>query len=561
MKQSSTADERQESSTESSQRTEQKNVGRRTGIRNFIHWDREDQLEAFFAWLPKELHHMPGVNWATLPPEIMGYCVRDIGSSPDSVLLAVAAGSMCGAASLSVQQSLMRDLKGLLRDLRSGGYIQCIADLKQEQIWHEWAANQKKIARGRDLLNGYVSLSTGYIPRYLLRLDPADRLCMQQYTLPPLPPDIRERYFPAKRLRAAQQASRKATTDILVPLYPVLRQLIRFRKQLAERTVLAIREARRKVEAGEAALPYHFQHIDTIPEMNRDARTIADVHIFGREVKLNLTLWDKRSWVEYHHERYSDESVKNAREGKYAYTPEKNRFFVQFDSPPSECLWFGDLMQQHLFQHMTKDSGLVEGFQERWKYARLHGFSHGCASRPGLLSSGDPWFADATGRGDELIIEYESWYRGILYGATLAMLALSNGSRMSELLQVSWNKERRIVRTEALVVLGKDGQPLMGDDGKPITKIVKLHFQHLLPKGAKTEEERQLFPLSKEAMRLIGEVKELLEQTYGEIPLVAPAHTNVKHEHLKPERYLFQWAPSPDGKVGSYATLLMPVVV
>lgn len=32
--------------------------------------------------------------------------------------------------------------------------------------------------------------------------------------------------------------------------------------------------------------------------------------------------------------------------------------------------------------------------------------------------------------------------RGILFGTALALLALSNGSRVSELLQVSWNKER-----------------------------------------------------------------------------------------------------------------------
>lgn len=46
---------------------------------------------------------------------------------------------------------------------------------------------------------------------------------------------------------------------------------------------------------------------------------------------------------------------------------------------------------------------------------------------------------------------------------------------------------------------------------------VKIHLQHLLPKGAKTDEERQLFPLSKEALRLMGEVKRMLEETYGEI--------------------------------------------
>src|SRR5260370_39916045 len=98
--------------------------------------------------------------------------------------------------------------------------------------------------------------------------------------------------FPTKRIRAEQQIKRKAQSDILVPLYPVLRQLGRFRKQLAERTLLAIREARCKVEAGEATLPYHFQHHDAIPKLNRDARSITRVPIWGRQATMHCTLWD-----------------------------------------------------------------------------------------------------------------------------------------------------------------------------------------------------------------------------------------------------------------------------
>src|SRR5258708_6256043 len=131
------------------------------------------------------------------------------------------------------------------------------------------------------------------------------------------------------------------------------------------------------------------------------------------------------------------------------------------------------------------------------------------------------------------------------------MLALANGSRVNELLQVSWRRERRVTRVETVVLLGEDGRPQIGADAQPLTKQVKLHFQHLLPKGAKTDEERQLFPLSREAMRLLGEIKTLLEETHGAIPTVAPSRTNTKREHLKPEQYLFQWHASPDGQVGA----------
>lgn len=50
-----------------------------------------------------------------------------------------------------------------------------------------------------------------------------------------------------------------------------------------------------------------------------------------------------------------------------------------------------------------------------------------------------------------------------------------------------------------------------------------------------------MFPLSKEAVRLLEEIKQLLKARHGEIPVVAPARTNTKREHLGPERYLFQW--------------------
>jgi hypothetical protein len=524
----------------------------RGGMQNFIHWEREKQLQAFFAWLPQDLHDSPGINWTQLPAELMGYCLRAIRNSQDAAHLAIVAGSIHGTMSMNSQLGILENLNRFLRSLRTGGFIQCLDDLKEEQTWHNWAAHQKNTQGTRDALSAYATFSSNHFPRYLLRLDPQDRLRMQRYALPPLPPGLIEKYFPIKQLRSVQQANRKAVTDILVPLYPILRQLVRFRKQVAERTLLAIRTAQLKVEAGEATLPYHFQHIESMPEINRDARSISDVQVQGREVTMKWILWDKVTWVKRHPERYSEESVRCAHEEQGSYSRQQNCFFVQFDGKASDLLWFGGLVEHAVFRHFRKDSLHLEGYQVRWDYARQLGFSWGCyCGRPGLLASGDPWFASAAGRGGELLIEFESLYRGILFGAALALLALSNGSRVSELSQVSWNKERRITRTETIVLVGEDGQPQRGGDDRPLTKQVKLHFQHLLPKGAKTEEERQLFPLSKEALRLLEEIKTLLEKTYGDIPIVEPAHSNSKREHLSAERYLFQWDASPDGKVGA----------
>ena len=42
-------------------------------------------------------------------------------------------------------------------------------------------------------------------------------------------------------------------------------------------------------------------------------------------------------------------------------------------------------------------------------------------------------------------------------------------------------------------------------------------------------------------MRFLEEIKQLLKERHGEIPVVMPSRSNSKREHLFPERYLFQW--------------------
>ncbi len=514
MQQHAFANEHEEQAQAPSKQNENQKRRWETRLQYFVNWEPEKQLQAFFTWLPKELHDAPGIDWPALPREIMGYSLRAIGNSPDVVTLALAAGVLAGAVSVVSHLTMFKHLNLFFRDLRITCHIQSPADLKDAQIWHEWASHQEGKEGRRQWVDSYASFTTGHFPLYLLRLDQAGRLRMQQYALPSLPPGLREKYFPMKQIRKVQQAKRKEQTDILVPLYPVLRQLIRFRKQLAERTVLAIREACRKVEEGSVHLPFRFELTSTIPEVNRNAQTIAEIQIYGREVCLPFILWDKRAWVEHHPDLYSNEIVRVADESQKYYDQEHNCFFVQFDGPTSDCLWFGDLVEHRLFQRFEKAGVHLEGYQERWQLARQLGFSAGChCGRPGLLASRDRWFSIAADRSKALIFEPESLYRGVLFGSALAMIALSNGSRVNELLQVSWNKERRITRQESVVLLGEDGQPLLGDDDQPLTRQVKLYFQHLLPKGAKTDEERQLFPLTRECMRLLGEIKALLEET------------------------------------------------
>lgn len=125
---------------------EKQRAARRGGSRNFVHWDAEKQREAFFAWLPKELHDAPGVDWGQIAPEIMGYCIYTIGNSLDSAVLAVAAASLHRAVDLSSQISRFHEVNMLLRELRATGLIHSLEDLKQGQTWDQWARVSRPVS-------------------------------------------------------------------------------------------------------------------------------------------------------------------------------------------------------------------------------------------------------------------------------------------------------------------------------------------------------------------------------------------------------------------------------
>jgi hypothetical protein len=80
-----------------------------------------------------------------------------------------------------------------------------------------------------------------------------------------------------------------------------------------------------------------------------------------------------------------------------------------------------------------------------------------------------------------------------------------------------------------------------------------MHLQLLLPKGKRTEAERQLFPISDWSWELLcamaGELKHVHQ---GRIPVVCPHPKNNKAKDLASERYLFQWDASPDGRSGAF---------
>jgi len=292
-------------------------------------------------------------------------------------------------------------------------------------------------------------------------------------------------------------------------------------------------DSRDQADAGVLSLPYHFQYTDRSIALTEDAPTIAAVSLVERNVTLTLTLWNRDSWVEAHPELYGRCSQWQRRRQLFAYAAEKEIYFLQYEGDPSDLLWCGDILATWpVLTAPAAQSEAENGEARRWHTVL-------CLNRPGLLAPpkrSSVWFRHAMSTG-AILFEPESLYRGTLYATALAALALTNGSRVSELLQVS------ATRFETIVVDETRQQ-------QPTGRKIGLLVQKLLPKGYTQESERQLFLIGEMAGRLLREIGQLLQATHeGAIPIVHPTRST-KSEDLAPEPYLFQWEASANGRLG-----------
>ena len=511
---------------------------------NFSDGNREAHLRAFYQWLPGDLHTAPGIPWANVSSRFWA----TTSTRSEQVLTK-------GQLPLPLGRPLAPLDKPLCISISRGsttccaGSATCVAlrhlsDLSRKEVWEEFAQQTEVTLHRYHEFRAYAALVEKHVRFYVEHLAKPDRDRLSAYVLPPLPPRFMERHGAEQMLVGQSQQRRRERSDILVPLYHVLVALIQLRKQAAQRMVLAFREACKRAEAGEE-LPLRFSYEERLPTVNRTAQTVADVRIEARPVTMDFLLWNRRTWTLAHRECFSTTTVKDAEERKGSYSPDIDGFFLQFTGPADTLLWFGDLVAYRLLQKLDVQGSSNKRHQDRLAHARLVGANQGfTCSRPGLLTPSRETGYWLTRQGEvlpegELYLDPEPLYRGCLYGAALATIALTNGSRVNELLQVSL--DRRKTRTETVAVT---------TNGKPEQRRTTLHLQHLLPKGARTDEERQYFLLSPQSVTLLGEVLQLLTTEHGQVPVVHPPVRGSKSEYLQPERYLFQWAASSDGQTG-----------
>jgi hypothetical protein len=484
---------------------------------------RNTHIRVFLAWLPKVLHDVPGIAWDRLPSPVMGYLIRGVTGSPDAIPITLAIGCAMDAVKNQTLLGYCRQLTQLFRKLRAQYGMNDFADLRTRSLWDRFVSGRTPSSGEVHLLGTYEALATLHERAYLERLDVRQHLVWEPYVLPPLPPGLLEKQGLNKASLKVTELRRREQADVLVPLFPLLVEMAQLRKQAAERLIKEFRLSRDRAIAGEITLPYQFQYTDRQFSFTEDASSIADVRLIEQEVTHPLTLWDRASWLKAHPERYARNTHRNANLHLHSYAPERTLYFLQYEGSPSHLLWCGEVIAHQGLGHVTG------GRRDYW------------ASRPGLLTpmrSDSVWLNWAWRAVPEAVIfEPESLYRATLYAAALATLALTNGSRLGELLQVS------ATRFETIVVDELSNQ-------HPTGRKIGILVQNLLPKGYRQESERQFFLIGEMAGRLLMEIGQLLEATHGGmIPIVHPnAHS--KEEDLQPEPYLFQWSASAGGRLG-----------
>jgi hypothetical protein len=452
-----------------------------------------------------------------------------------------------------------RYLGYLLFDLRQANLLESIHDLSKRDIWQKYT-EQTEPSRHRDLkLQVYASVAATYLPDYIERLDPHERSRGRAYVLPPPPQNLLRLYGQQRENTRAAQQRRKAQSDALVPWYSILIALILQRHKAAKQMIEGFRQEKARVLAGECSLPHTFSCDVVLPEIDlkEDAR-VQDTSIEQRQVNMTLTMWDRTSWVLHHPEDFSQDVIKKHHRLQDS-TVNAEHIFLGFEGDAADLLWIGDLVALRLFQRLPReDESPTDQTAQRHTIAADWGASEGITtSRPGLLAPSQevgmwlaryiPWH---TGH---LVLEPEASYRGILYGASLAIIALTNGSRNCELVQVSL--DRAIMRTV----------PEKNPDEQPTGKEQTIHLQTLLPKGCHTDRERQCFLLPNQVRPLLEEIRQGLTHAHGKIPKVQPNPRNHKAATLQPEHYVFQWSASDDGRYGHISeddvTLLIRLVL
>jgi hypothetical protein len=378
-------------------------------------------------------------------------------------------------------------------------------------------------------------------------LPPAEQARYRRFVLPLAHPWSVEGLTKKQELTRQTQAARKAETEALFPHFMALRAQAHRRFNRLARLRAACRRAVAEVERrGRAALPVAFDY----PEGGDPRAGVPP------QERLRFRVWDRRSFVLHHRDRYSAQTVRHARAGRYGFAAARNGLFLEFigadrlagDGPP-DGLWFADLLRRGML-----GTGPLEGRPEeiaaKQAWLRAWGYGEEGSTRRvapfatqvgGLLTWGGDhgpgsgqFIGTAQARTDGVLIPLESLHAAAAFGLLAVEIFTTTGMRVNEAMQI------RMAR-ECYFAMDVDPPPGAADRSPS-----RKWFFRLIPKGERTNRPRD-YHVDEETRRVIAKVVWLLCKEHYRLagdqglPSVPFAPLNGRAHRFAPAPYLFQF--------------------
>lgn len=476
----------------------------------------------------------PRLDWSQVHPKLMNYLNTYVADAAWLNHLALLLGISICSARLD-----MRTMASRLFVLHGRWRLLChVYDMKDFSTWDpaEYFPRYMKDPNLEDsfetrheFLRDYTAAVRTF-QRYLSSLPEEEQAIYRQWSLPPLPPGMREQLYHGQELEAAQAMRRKAESDAVAPHFARVRGEAHVRWNEVYRLRQKYREVVHLVQAEKTELPVAFSYVEQ-----------------RRQHRLHFRLWDRPSFALAHAQQYSTTTIQRARDRIAEYSPEHNHFFLEFTGAerlsepdasrdPDALLWFGDLLRHEVLGQQVH-GGTPEERQRKQAYLRSWGYVGKdereervpfSPDHPGLIAGtrGDgtsSFLREAQRRSNTLVLTVEPLFAAATFGLAALDFFTTTGARVGELLQVS-------LTPECLYTMQVQGIQRL---------LVKL-----VPKGSDKLADYMVGP---ETVRNFEKVADLLKGHYrvqpGEsLPSVPHnPYNNRAHQFPEPRPYLFQY--------------------
>lgn len=213
----------------------------------------------------------------------------------------------------------------------------------------------------------YVNV-TGHLRRWRESLRWDDEIEFRPFLLPDVEPWSLRRLGTLNGVAEEARKRRKSETDAVLPHFAELRARAHFRFNRLTRLREAFTNARAAVAADHSNLPLAYSYEEHGGDDHKQANE-----------RLHFRIWDRRSFVLAHSDRYCRATVQAARCGATRFS-ERTDLFLELvraerlaDEAPPEGLWFTELLRLGVLGCSPREMNLRQ-FPEKLAWLRAWGY-------------------------------------------------------------------------------------------------------------------------------------------------------------------------------------------